>query len=696
MASGQWVQTNGPWGGYVTALAENDKAVFAWTVSGGISRSTDNGASWKNLNFGKGSEVYFLSGYKETICAVTALSNGVSVSTDNGENWVEENKSIGCGSFCSFASNGKIVLPYKNNILLSSDGGVTWIERPLGVDRCRFLSLAVHDSTIIVSAIGKRLFRSVNDGMNWSEQDSGYIPEEVTSLAINDGAVFAKTYKGLYFSTDNGNSWAAGAGLINRYICCLAVEGHTIFAGSNAGAFRSTNNGGDWASASSGISCLFVNSLAMHNGILFAGTDQGVFRSTNLGAQWTAAGSGIISPQTTHFTSIGNAVIAGTRDGIFRTTNEGADWSNVGSDIPISSRTLFQGGEPTSSLYAGSGAVFASIGYGKGDLVRSTDSGASWQLADSGIKGIFVRSFAESGNHIFAGTLVTEINQPAIYFSTDNGRFWVHADSIRSPVRSLAFCENTLLAMIDGLPGFWLTHNNGTSWTTGNAGSPIGSYLTALDNKIFSWVPATGEMRPFISLSTDCGTTWTAIDSGLPSGETAFAASAGYAFAGVYKRGIYLSTNNGKTWSPVNSGLPDSAFARSLGVSGGKLYADIYTGNQTTPINHGIWRRSIPEMAASLNTIPYRTLSQPIYSGMTVSHCDHLGLAIQMFLPARNRIAIQLFDLRGREIRFLLDKFFGPGTHQFLLDARNVAKGCYFLRMMAGESISAKKITFDY
>jgi len=47
-----WQQTNGPTGGYIEALAINSEGnIFVGNSGGGISRSTDNGATWLEIYF---------------------------------------------------------------------------------------------------------------------------------------------------------------------------------------------------------------------------------------------------------------------------------------------------------------------------------------------------------------------------------------------------------------------------------------------------------------------------------------------------------------------------------------------------------------------------------------------------------------------------------------------------------------------
>jgi hypothetical protein len=44
-------------------------------------------------------------------------------------------------------------------------------------------------------------------------------------------------------------------------------------------------------------------------------------------------------------------------------------------------------------------------------------------------------------------------------------------------------------------------------------------------------------------------------------------------FAAVYWKGVFLSTNNGTSWIAVNSGLPENSTINSLVVVGSNIYA---------------------------------------------------------------------------------------------------------------------------
>src|SRR5450759_3571560 len=48
----QWVQANGPYGGFVRCFLVNGANLFAGTYGGGVFLSTNNGTSWTAVNSG--------------------------------------------------------------------------------------------------------------------------------------------------------------------------------------------------------------------------------------------------------------------------------------------------------------------------------------------------------------------------------------------------------------------------------------------------------------------------------------------------------------------------------------------------------------------------------------------------------------------------------------------------------------------
>ena len=98
-----------------------------------------------------------------------------------------------------------------------------------------------------------------------------------------------------------------------------------------------------------------------------------------------------------------------------------------------------------------------------------------------------------------------------------------------------------------------------------------------------------------VFLSTNNGTSWSAVNSGLTNSTvTALAVLGTNIFAGT-QGGIFLSTNNGTIWTPASTGLTNNnIFALTPDLSG-NLFAGISGGGVFLSTNNGInWTAIIP------------------------------------------------------------------------------------------------------
>ena len=182
-----------------------------------------------------------------------------------------------------------------------------------------------------------------------------------------------------------------------------------------------------------------------------------------------------------------------------------------------------------------------------------------------------------------------------------------------SPATSGTGSTNLFAGTVNGV---FLTTNNGTSWTAINAGlpnRPVGS-LAVIGTNLFAGTAGAG-----VFLLTNNDTSWTAANNGLTNANvSAFAVSITGAsgvnlFAGTLGNGIYVSTNNGTSWLAVDSGLSNTDIrvltVSSNGLIGGIPYLVAGTssgvflstnnGTSWTTINAGLPNRAVGSLAVS-------------------------------------------------------------------------------------------------
>ena len=263
----QWTQTNGPYGGNISALAVSGTNLFAVT-GGGVFLSTNNGTSWAAVNSGL---------YNNPVYALAVSGTNLFAGTYGG-------------------------------VFLSTNNGTSWTAVNSGLTDAYVFALAVSGTNLFAGTFfGNGVFLSTNNGTSWIAVNSGLNNNDVNALAVSDTNLFAGIYgSGVFLSTNNGTSWTAvDSGLTKFDVHALAVSGTNLFAGEyGPGAFLSTNNGTKWKTVNSGLTTNFsayINALEVFDKNLFAGTTNGVYLSTNDGTSWTTVDSGLTNTDVLSF-----------------------------------------------------------------------------------------------------------------------------------------------------------------------------------------------------------------------------------------------------------------------------------------------------------------------------------------------------------------------------------------------------------
>jgi uncharacterized protein (TIGR03437 family) len=218
-------------------------------------------------------------------------------------------------------------------------------------------------------------------------------------------------------------------------------------------------------------------------------------------------------------------------------------------------------------------------------LFLGTNSAASWSQADNNIPGV-VLDISPDPAH--SGTAVVA-TPSGFYLTTNNGASWtlqfplllVNLPFLDSNNPGYIFARSpadsqTLYA--DKLGQVYRSSDSGVTWS-GPFSPPSGATGIVPDPLNANTVYAYASAQLPVSKSTDGGATWTVLQTtGLPGGtqyaSAMTAAADGSLYVGIVQSGIYKSTDHGSSWTAVNSGLPAgvNVGSHSLASSGSTVY----------------------------------------------------------------------------------------------------------------------------
>jgi choice-of-anchor A domain-containing protein/uncharacterized repeat protein (TIGR01451 family)/TQXA domain-containing protein len=147
------------------------------------------------------------------------------------------------------------------------------------------------DGNLIAGTFGGKIYRSVDEGLNWTVINEGMNVGYIWAIQVNSvGDIFVATERGIYKSVDNGATWNMFA-LQNTDVRALLLDEATnaIYAGVwGGGIYKSIDNGVNWVQKNNGIIFTAVNTLAKNNiGDIFAGTfGGGIYKSSDAAENW--------------------------------------------------------------------------------------------------------------------------------------------------------------------------------------------------------------------------------------------------------------------------------------------------------------------------------------------------------------------------------------------------------------------------
>jgi photosystem II stability/assembly factor-like uncharacterized protein len=695
----QWVQTSGPFGGSIFALAinpANSNEVFAGGPVGGVFRSTDKGTTWTQVNSGlTDMNVYSLCFSDTGHLFAGTLNTGVFVSTNHGASWSPANTGISNGSISSLEHIGNWVYAALHGVgvYVSRDNGTSWTAAGLTNLNINVLHFAT-DTTLYAGIEGGGVYRTTDRGAIWTQLNSGLTNTQVRALystgTVTAPVIFAGTYGGgVFISTNNGTNWSSfSSGLSVPYVNALnfVINGTfygPLIAGSDGGGiYRAQST--TWSQSNNGLINLYERSLATDmSGTVYMGNDGGgVFVSTDAGASWNTNSTGMTSSGLLSFATSGSNLYAGTYGaGVFLSTDNGATWTprNSGLTAPFVYALLIDGG----MMYAGTASNSIS-----GGVFRSTDGGLSWTNVNSGLTNIAVISLARVGTNLFAGTL------GGVFVSADSGNSWTAVNNgivnLNLKVDALVAIGDTLFAGTTGVPqAVYRSTDNGTTWSATNIGWSA-SYGTAVyaflldGTNLYAGVTQLqgSNIVGAVYKTTDEGTSWTLV-SGSTNTQTvrSLVLANSTLIAGTDGNGVIEIKNN--SWNAVNTGLPNSqVFALA------SLNTTLFAGTNLS----GVWKRPLSEVTAIdevSNQLPATfSLSQNYPNPFNPS------TTIKFSISQAGLVTLKVYDILGRQVATLVNEEKPAGSYEVEFNPARLSSGIYFYSIRSGNFSETKKMIF--
>lgn len=735
----------------------NPQIVYIGTANGGVWKSTNFCSSWvsvfDNQNTSSIGALAIDPVNPNIIYCGTGESNslrsyypgtGIYKSTDAGATW----------SFSGLANTysfGNIVVnPVNTQIIYaaavgstrrknierglykSTNGGSTWFQSLYVADSVGAIDVVLDPSNPdkVFAAMWERqrredyikyggpmtaLYVTTNGGAGWSVVNGGF-PSNASDLGrisldictSNPQVIYALTAyangntRGLYKSTNGGVNWAlvnaSAAGSSNyawfNRICKVNPnDANNVYCGG-LNMERSTNGGSGFST----ISASHVDHHALafapsNSNFVVNGNDGGIDYSTNGGVSWLASTT---LPVTQFYAgeidyNNPNTILAGAQDnGTVRTTGSLGGWSEI------------NGGDGFYCLvdYSNSQRVYASSQ--TGGLVRSTNGGASFLSGTSGLDLAYTNWMTP---YVMDKTnpLVLYCGTYKIHKTTNGMQSWtqISPDLANGHVQNLgtittvdvsASDPNVIYCGTDDA-NVWVTTNGGTNWTKINSGLPyrwVTRVTTHPTQANVCYVTLSGykvdSTGAHVYKTTNFGATWNSISSNLPNApcndilvDPAFPQTL-YLATDV---GVMISENDGASWSLHSSGIPSSVPCHDLTLHNLTRKLVVWTHGRSA------YRTDIqPVGIVSINGIPGSFSLEQNYPNPFNPETK-----IKYRIAENNTdVRLTVYDITGRIVAQPVNQKQKSGTYEVSFNGGKFASGMYFYRLNAGSYSKTKKM----
>jgi len=405
--------------------------VIAVTALGAF-RTHDYGIAWSPLVVEAGASVnvvvfdrsdpsvLYAGGHKD--------GSRLYVSRDVGSTWqvlASGPPSAYIGALASISSSTLLAgFSLSSGVYRSDDAGRSWASSNAGLNAVPLIALAATaaDASRVYAGAGDgRIFRTDDGGVHWKETSpvpgslgindiaaDPHDPATAYAIAIGPG-FFPKPYNtvGLFTTNDAGLTWRGAFGGANGggVIAVDPVNPSTLYIGAGLmnffgfGLYKSTDGGLSVTELDDGLPLGFVDAIAidpvMPPRVYVA--MRGLYRSDNAGLNWvpTALGDAAVLRVLVGF-DVNSTVLAVSNGNLVRSTDLGATWTPT-TGLPNDIRMVLVSDPGDDQLFY--------AGTSNGLVFRSVDGGATWSRLDQpALPGPIVALSCPRAGLLYAGT----------------------------------------------------------------------------------------------------------------------------------------------------------------------------------------------------------------------------------------------------------------------------------------------------
>ncbi|MBK8984244.1 MAG: T9SS type A sorting domain-containing protein [Ignavibacteria bacterium] len=415
---------------------------------------------------------------------------------------------------------------------------------------------------------------------------------------------------------------------------------------------------------------------------------------------WTAIGNGVSSSVNDIFIKSENEIYAAGQfvnaGGI--TVNRiavwnGTEWSALGTGVNGTVHTIAIDGD---DVYAG--GDFTTAGGVTVNRIAKWN-GTSWSALGTGVNHRVKKIIIHNGNIYVSGFFTIAGSDSASQIAKWDGVSWSALGSgINLNLDAMAVSQSGIVYAggLFNLAGGVTVRNiaqwNGSSWSavgSGVRGEIKGMHCLGNDLYITGFIDSAGDISANNIARWD-GSSWSAIGNGVTGAPVCvYPVSNNEIYLGGFTgspSGSLFAKWNGSKWSfptpALNSFILSISKFNDLLIVGGQFN---FFGS--SPLNHIARLTDVITGTGNSNEIIqgfklYQNFPNPFNPETTIKYS----------IPASSEYTLKIFEINGKEIETLVNKFSAPGEYSVQWNASEYSSGVYFYKLSSDKFSSVKRM----